>query len=54
MIARQAAVFDAAVRAGWSSLGDLVDEPLFTPQEWDQLVDEQMPPRSLLVAVDEA
>ena len=48
------AVFGAAVRAGWTYLVDLVDEPLFTPQEWDQLVDEHMPPRSLLVAVDEA
>jgi hypothetical protein len=32
------AVFDAAVRAGWAYLGDLAAEPLFTPQDWDQLV----------------
>jgi hypothetical protein len=33
------AVFDAAVREGWSFLGDLVVEPMFTPQDWVQLVD---------------
>jgi ribosomal protein S18 acetylase RimI-like enzyme len=47
------AVFDAAVRAGWTYLGDLVAEPLFTPQDWDQLVADHLPPDVLLVAVDE-
>ena len=47
-------VFDAAVRAGWTYLGDLVAEPMFTPQDWDQLVADHRPPRALLVAVSEA
>jgi ribosomal protein S18 acetylase RimI-like enzyme len=48
------AVFDAAVRAGWGYLGELVAEPLFTPQDWDRLVAEHAPPNVLLVAVDDA
>lgn len=48
------AVFDAAVRAGWAYLGDLATEPLFTPQDWDQLVADHRPPNVLLVAVDDA
>jgi ribosomal protein S18 acetylase RimI-like enzyme len=47
------AVFDAAVRAGWGYLGDLVNEPMFTPEDWEQLVAEHAPPNVLLVAVDE-
>jgi len=47
------AVFDAAVRAGWTYLGELIAEPMFTPQDWDQLVADHMPPNVLLVAVDE-
>lgn len=47
------AVFDAAVRAGWTYLGDLVTEPMFTPQDWDQLVADHLPPRVLLVAAGE-
>jgi hypothetical protein len=31
-------VFDAAVRAGWRYLGDLVRQPLFPASEWDQLI----------------
>lgn len=27
------AVFDAAVRAGWTYLGGLVDEPMFTSED---------------------
>jgi ribosomal protein S18 acetylase RimI-like enzyme len=46
-----AAVFDAAVRAGWPFLGDLVNEPMFTPEEWRQLVADHQPPNVLLVAV---
>lgn len=47
------AVFDAAVRAHWTYLGDLVAEPMFTLQDWDQLVAGHQPPRVLLVAVGE-
>ena len=47
------AVFDAAVRAGWTYLGELIAEPMFTPQDWDQLVADHMPPNVLLVAADE-
>jgi hypothetical protein len=42
-----------AIRAGRTYFSDLVDEPLFTPQEWEQLVDEHLPLIGLLVAVDE-
>jgi ribosomal protein S18 acetylase RimI-like enzyme len=48
-----AAVFDAAVRAGWTYLGDLAAEPMFTAEDWDRLVAEHLPPNVLLVAVDE-
>jgi ribosomal protein S18 acetylase RimI-like enzyme len=48
------AVFDAAVRSGWSYLGELVAEPMFTPEDWDLLVAEHAPPNVLLVAVDES
>jgi GNAT superfamily N-acetyltransferase len=48
------AVFDAAVRAGWTFLGDAVDEPLFGPQDWEQLVADHAPPNVLLVATDRA
>ena len=46
-------VFDAAVRAGWTYLGDAALEPMFTPKDWDQLVAEHQPPNLLLVAVDD-
>ena len=46
------AVFDAAVRAGWTYLGDLVAEPIFSPEDWDQLVADHRPPNLLLVADD--
>jgi ribosomal protein S18 acetylase RimI-like enzyme len=48
-----AAVFDAAVRAGWTYLGDLAAEPMFTTQDWDHLMAGHLPPNVLLVAVDE-
>ena len=48
-----AAVFDAAVRAGWTFLGDLVAEPLFTAEDWNQLMADHEPPNVLLVAVDD-
>jgi len=46
------AVFDAAVRASWTYLGDLIQEPMFTLEDWRQLVADHMPPNVLLVAVD--
>jgi ribosomal protein S18 acetylase RimI-like enzyme len=46
------AVFDAAVRAGWTYLGELAREPMFPPNEWDQVVFQHAPPNALLVAVD--
>jgi GNAT superfamily N-acetyltransferase len=47
-------VFDAAVRDGWTYLGDLIIEPMFTSQDWDQLIADHAPPNVLLIAVDEA
>lgn len=44
------AVFDAAVRDGWTHLGPVVREPLFGAADWDRLVADHAPPRSLLVA----
>lgn len=46
------AVYDSSVRAGWTFLGDLVREPLFTPEHWDELVAAHAPPNALLVATD--
>jgi ribosomal protein S18 acetylase RimI-like enzyme len=48
------AVFDAAVRDGWRYLGELVDEPMFSPADWDQLVADHAQPNVLLVAADES
>jgi GNAT superfamily N-acetyltransferase len=48
-----AAVFDAAVRAGWTYLGDLAKEPMFSAQDWEQLVADHEPPNVLLLALDE-
>jgi ribosomal protein S18 acetylase RimI-like enzyme len=48
-----AAVFDAAVAEGWTYLGELVAEPMFTSADWVQLVADHAPPNVLLVAVDE-
>jgi ribosomal protein S18 acetylase RimI-like enzyme len=45
------AVFDAAVRANWTYLGGLAEEPMFSPQDWDHLVADHEPPKQLLVAV---
>ncbi len=46
-------VFDAAVGAGWTYLGDLAAEPMFTAEDWERLVADHQPPNLLLVAVDE-
>jgi ribosomal protein S18 acetylase RimI-like enzyme len=48
------AVFDASVRVGWSFLGELVRQPLFSADDWDRLVVDHAPPNVLLVATDEA
>jgi ribosomal protein S18 acetylase RimI-like enzyme len=48
------AVFDAATRAGWTYLGELAAEPMFTAHDWDQLVADHAPPKLLLVASDRA
>jgi ribosomal protein S18 acetylase RimI-like enzyme len=48
------AIFDAAVREGWTYLGPLAQEPMFPRDEWDRLVSEHtLPPNVLLVAIDE-
>jgi GNAT superfamily N-acetyltransferase len=47
------AVFDAAIREGWTYLGELAREPVFPPDEWDKLVIDHAPPNGLLVAIDE-
>jgi ribosomal protein S18 acetylase RimI-like enzyme len=44
------AVFDAAVREGWTYLGELAQKPMFAPEEWDELVADHAPPNVLLVA----
>jgi ribosomal protein S18 acetylase RimI-like enzyme len=46
------AVFDASVSAGWSYLGELVREPLFSPDDWDRMVADHAPPNVLLVATE--
>jgi GNAT superfamily N-acetyltransferase len=46
------AVFDAAVREGWGYMGELARNPMFPPQEWDELIVEHRPPNVLLVAID--
>jgi ribosomal protein S18 acetylase RimI-like enzyme len=48
------AVFDAAVREGWTYLGELARKPMFTPADWDELVAGHAPPKVLLVATDRA
>jgi ribosomal protein S18 acetylase RimI-like enzyme len=48
------AVFDAAVRDGWTFLGELAQRPMFSAQDWDQLVADHAPPNALLVAADAA
>jgi hypothetical protein len=48
------AVFDAAVRAGWTYLGELGEKPMFAPEDWHRLVADHAPPNVLLVATDPA
>ena len=47
------AVFDAAVRVGWTYLGELASRPMFTAAEWDKDVADHAPPNLMLVATDE-
>jgi GNAT superfamily N-acetyltransferase len=47
------AVFDAAVREAWTYLGDLAREPMFPPEEWDNVVVDHAPPNALLIAVEQ-
>jgi GNAT superfamily N-acetyltransferase len=45
-------VFDAAVRVGWTYLGDAAQQPMFDRPDWDRLVADHVPPNVLLVACD--
>ena len=47
------AVFDAAVRVGWTYLGALAEKPMFGPEEWDREVAAHAAPNVLLVATEE-
>jgi ribosomal protein S18 acetylase RimI-like enzyme len=46
------AVFDAAVRAGWTYLGEPAQHPMFAAQDWERVVTDHAPPNVLLVATD--
>ena len=46
------AVFDAAVRDGWTFLGERAQRQMFTPEDWDRTVSDHAPPNALLVATD--
>jgi ribosomal protein S18 acetylase RimI-like enzyme len=47
------AVFDAAVRAGWTYLGEIASQPMFTAADWDKDVADHAAPNLMLVATDE-
>jgi GNAT superfamily N-acetyltransferase len=47
-------VFDAAVRDGWTFLGELAQRPIFSAQHWDGFVADHAPPKALIVAADGA
>src|SRR5256885_14094484 len=47
------AVFDAAVRVGWTYLGELANQPMFSAAEWDKDVADHAPPNLMLVATDD-
>lgn len=49
-----AAVFDAAVRTGWSYLGEGVQTPMFTLKEWEETLMAYAEPHAFLVATDVA
>ena len=46
------AIFDAAVRAGWTYLGDLAAKPMFSSEDWERLVADHEAPNVLLVAAE--
>jgi ribosomal protein S18 acetylase RimI-like enzyme len=48
------AVFDAAVLNGWTYLGELSRKPMYSPEEWDEVVKFHVPPNELLVALDDS
>lgn len=48
------AVFDAAVRKGWTYFGELAERPMFPPEEWDREVAEHAAPNAMLVAINSA
>jgi ribosomal protein S18 acetylase RimI-like enzyme len=48
-----AAVFDEAVRDGWTWLGEITQSPMFSAADWDKLVADHQAPNVLLVAVGE-
>jgi ribosomal protein S18 acetylase RimI-like enzyme len=47
-----AALFDAAVRDGWTFLGELAQRPMFAAHYWEQLVADHAAPNALIVATD--
>jgi ribosomal protein S18 acetylase RimI-like enzyme len=47
------AVFDAAVRVGWTYIGEIASRPMFTAADWDKDVADHAAPNLLLVATDE-
>jgi GNAT superfamily N-acetyltransferase len=50
---RIGAVFDAAVREGWTYMGELAARPMFPPEEWDEEVARHAPPNAMLVAIND-
>ena len=48
------AVFDAAVREGWTYFGELAQRPMFPPEEWDDEVARHAAPNAMLVATNDA
>jgi GNAT superfamily N-acetyltransferase len=48
------AVFDAAVREGWTFVGEAAQGPMFTAEQWDGVVADHAPPNALIVATDAA
>jgi ribosomal protein S18 acetylase RimI-like enzyme len=44
------AVFDTAVRLGWTYLGEVVEKPMFRPEDWDKEVADHAAPNLMLVA----
>ena len=48
------AVFGAAVRDGWTFLGEVSQREMFAAEHWDQLVADHAPPNALVVATDAA